>query len=53
VLSTHALDLLAEIYAEKGDKEKADLSLRRLGQKWDRIRVGYWEWRRKCLEAPA
>ncbi|KAL2151872.1 hypothetical protein VTH82DRAFT_5056 [Thermothelomyces myriococcoides] len=53
VLSTHALDLLAEIYAEKGDKEKADLSLRRLGQKWDRIRVGYWEWRRKCLEATA
>ncbi|KAL2197428.1 hypothetical protein P885DRAFT_35640 [Corynascus similis CBS 632.67] len=53
VLSTHALDLLAEIYAEKGDKEKADLSLRRLGQKWDRIRVGYWEWRRKALESPA
>jgi protein farnesyltransferase/geranylgeranyltransferase type-1 subunit alpha len=53
VLSTHALDLLAEIYAEKGDKEKADLSLQRLGQKWDRIRVGYWEWRRKCLEVPA
>jgi protein farnesyltransferase/geranylgeranyltransferase type-1 subunit alpha len=53
VLSTHALDLLAEIYAEKGDKEKADLGLQRLGQKWDRIRVGYWEWRRKCLEVPA
>ncbi|KAJ4306412.1 CAAX geranylgeranyltransferase alpha subunit [Collariella sp. IMI 366227] len=42
-----------EIYAEKGDKERAVLSLRRLGQKWDRIRVGYWEWRRKCLEVPA
>ncbi|KAL2125914.1 hypothetical protein VTI74DRAFT_2269 [Chaetomium olivicolor] len=53
VQSTHALDLLAEIYAENGDKEKADLSLRRLGQKWDRIRVGYWEWRRKRLETPA
>ncbi|KAL2262705.1 hypothetical protein VTK26DRAFT_356 [Humicola hyalothermophila] len=53
VESTHALDLLAEIYAEKGDKEKADLSLRRLGEKWDRIRLGYWEWRRKCLEVPA
>lgn len=49
VKSTHALDLLAEIYAEKGDKEKADLCLRRLGEKWDRIRVGYWEWRRKCV----
>ncbi|KXX73325.1 Protein farnesyltransferase/geranylgeranyltransferase type-1 subunit alpha [Madurella mycetomatis] len=53
VQSTHALDLLAEIYVEKGDKEKADLSLRRLGQKWDQIRFGYWEWRRKSLEAPA
>jgi protein farnesyltransferase/geranylgeranyltransferase type-1 subunit alpha len=50
VRSTHALDLLAEIYAEKGEKERADLCLRRLGEKWDRIRVGYWEWRRKCLE---
>ena len=51
VRSTHALDLLAEIYKEKGEKEKADLCLRRLGEKWDQIRVGYWEWRRKCLEA--
>jgi len=50
VKSTHALDLLAEIYAEKGDKEKADLCLKRLGEKWDQIRKGYWEWRRKCLE---
>lgn len=50
VQSTHALDLLAEIYAEKGEKEKADLCLRRLGDKWDQIRVGYWEWRRKCLQ---
>ncbi|KAK3378420.1 hypothetical protein B0H63DRAFT_247026 [Podospora didyma] len=52
IQSTHALDLLAEIYAEKGDKKKADLCLRRLGDKWDRIRVGYWEWRRKCLGTP-
>ena len=50
---THALDLLAEIYAERGDKDKADLALRRLGEKWDRIRVGYWEWRRKGLEIGA
>lgn len=50
VKSSHALDLLAEIYAEKGEKDKADLCLRRLGEKWDQIRAGYWEWRRKCLE---
>ncbi len=49
VRSTHALDLLAEVYAEKGDTERADLCLRRLGEKWDRIRAGYWEWRRKSL----
>lgn len=49
IRSTHALDLLAEIYAEEGQNEKADLCLRRLAEKWDRIRAGYWEWRRKCL----
>lgn len=51
VTSTHALEVLAEIYAENGDNEKADLCLRRLGEKWDRIRLGYWEWRRQILEA--
>jgi protein farnesyltransferase/geranylgeranyltransferase type-1 subunit alpha len=50
VRSTHALDLLAEMYAEKGDVEKADLYLRRLAEKWDRIRAGYWGWRRKMLK---
>jgi len=50
VKSSHALDLLAEIYAEKGDKQQAELCLHRLGEKWDRIRAGYWEWRKKCLE---
>lgn len=49
VNSTHALDLLAEIYAEKGEKEKADLCLVRLAEKWDRIRDGYWQWRRQAL----
>ncbi|XXH00625.1 hypothetical protein Hte_006973 [Hypoxylon texense] len=50
VRSSHALDLLADIYKEAGEKEKADLALRRLGEKWDRIRKGYWEYRRKMLE---
>lgn len=49
VKSTHALDLLTEIWAERGEKEKADMGLGRLAEKWDRIRVGYWEWRRACL----
>ncbi|KAB5575457.1 hypothetical protein GE09DRAFT_1215232 [Coniochaeta sp. 2T2.1] len=49
VRSTHALDLLAEIYAEEGDMEKADLALRRLSERWDPVRAGYWAWRRKML----
>lgn len=53
VTSTHALELLAESYAEKGEKEEADLCLRRLGEKWDRIRLGYWEWRRQMLKEEA
>lgn len=50
VRSSHALDLLADIYKEAGEKDKADLCLRRLGEKWDRIREGYWEYRRKMLK---
>ncbi|KAH8664045.1 hypothetical protein BX600DRAFT_436614 [Xylariales sp. PMI_506] len=49
VRSSHALDQLADIYQEAGEKEKADLCLRRLGEKWDRIRFGYWEWKRTTL----
>lgn len=51
VRSSHALDLLADIYKETGEKDKADLCLRRLSEKWDRIREGYWEYRRRLLEA--
>lgn len=50
VTSTHGLEFLAEIYAEKGETDKADLALRRLGEKWDRIRLGYWQWRRQMLK---
>ncbi|KAI8946209.1 prenyltransferase alpha subunit [Xylaria longipes] len=51
VRSSHALDLLADIYKEAGEKDKADLCLRRLSEKWDRIREGYWAYRRRMLEA--
>ncbi|KAK5630842.1 hypothetical protein RRF57_006557 [Xylaria bambusicola] len=50
VRSSHALDLLADIYKEAGEKDKADLCLRRLGERWDRIRKAYWEYRRQKLD---
>lgn len=49
VLSTHALDVMAEIYAAEGDKEKAKVCLTRLSEKWDPIRAGYWKLRRQQL----
>ncbi|KAH9904740.1 protein prenylyltransferase [Xylariomycetidae sp. FL2044] len=49
VRSSHALDLLADIYKEAGEKDKAVLCLDRLGDKWDRVRKGYWEYRKKML----
>ncbi|KAL3428301.1 farnesyltransferase alpha subunit ram2 [Phlyctema vagabunda] len=53
VKSSHALDLLADIWQEKGEKDKADRALRLLGDTYDRIRKNYWEWRRKALQANA
>lgn len=53
VTSTHGLEAMADIYAEKGEREKADLALQRLGEKWDRVRLGYWQWRRQMLKEDA
>ncbi|KAI5867301.1 protein prenylyltransferase [Durotheca rogersii] len=50
VRSSHALDLLADIYKEAGEKEQALLCLTRLSFKWDRIRRGYWEYRKGLLD---
>lgn len=52
VKSSHALDLLAEICVEKGERKDAELCLTSLAEKWDPIRVGYWEWRKQMLSAP-
>lgn len=50
VKSSHALDFLAEVWAEKGETEKADRALRLLGDKYDGVRRNYWEWRRAMLK---
>jgi protein farnesyltransferase/geranylgeranyltransferase type-1 subunit alpha len=43
-ISVHALDVLAEIYAEK-DKKLAKRYLGGLANKFDTMRKGYWEFR--------
>lgn len=46
VKSSHALDFLADVWTEKGQKEDADKALRLLGDRYDKVRKNYWEWRR-------
>lgn len=53
VKSTHALDVLAAIYGEKGDVERAELYLERLASKWDPVRAGYWEYQKQQLKHEA
>ncbi|POR38105.1 Protein farnesyltransferase/geranylgeranyltransferase type-1 subunit alpha [Tolypocladium paradoxum] len=53
VQSSHALDLLAEVYQDKGDKDKAKLCLQRLWEKWDPVRKGYWKCRALLMERAA
>jgi protein farnesyltransferase/geranylgeranyltransferase type-1 subunit alpha len=52
VRSSHAIELLSEIYGAEGTergKEKARLCLVALGRKWDIIRKNYWDYRIKNL----
>ncbi|MBE3044807.1 hypothetical protein IMZ48_20060, partial [Candidatus Bathyarchaeota archaeon] len=51
VRSSHALDCLSEAYLDGGDKERAGLCLRRLAEKWDPVRAGYWKYRGQLIEA--
>jgi protein farnesyltransferase/geranylgeranyltransferase type-1 subunit alpha len=50
VRSSHALDFLAEVWSLKGEVGKADEALRLLGDRYDRIRKNYWDWRRGMLK---
>jgi protein farnesyltransferase/geranylgeranyltransferase type-1 subunit alpha len=50
IRSSHALDFMADCWAEQGKKEEADKALMLLGDKYDRIRKNYWEWKRVALK---
>ena len=50
VRSSHALDLLADVYAaEDGKKEEAAKALKLLADRYDPIRANYWNWRKAQL----
>jgi len=51
VRSSHALDFLADAWTEQGKVAEASKALGLLGDRYDRVRKNYWEWRRKQLDA--
>ncbi|CAO2648853.1 Nn.00g098020.m01.CDS01 [Neocucurbitaria sp. VM-36] len=53
VISSHALDLLADIYSEEeNSKESAEKALDLLATKYDPIRANYWNYRKGLLDQP-
>lgn len=53
IRSSHALDLLAGIYAEEGKKTEASKGLELLATKYDPIRANYWNWRKSMIDETA
>ncbi|KAF2750024.1 protein prenylyltransferase [Sporormia fimetaria CBS 119925] len=53
VRSTHALDLLADIYEEEKKNDEAKTALDLLANKYDPIRAKYWEYRARSLDSAA
>ncbi|KAL1624903.1 CAAX geranylgeranyltransferase alpha subunit [Diplodia seriata] len=52
VSSSHALDLLADIYSEESSKENAAKAYDLLAERFDPIRENYWNYRKSLLEQP-
>ncbi|KAF3920604.1 hypothetical protein ABW21_db0202483 [Orbilia brochopaga] len=49
IKSSHALDVLSEIYDETGDAAQAEKALELLASKFDPVRKNYWRYRRRQL----
>ena len=49
VRSSHALDFLADVYAEEQDKEQSAKALDLLARRYDPIRKNYWDYRKSLL----
>ena len=49
VRSSHALDFLADVYAEEEQKERSGKALELLARRYDPIRKNYWDYRRNLL----
>lgn len=52
VRSSHALDFLADVYAEEKEKERSGKALELLARRYDPIRKNYWNYRRNLLGLP-
>jgi len=53
VYSSHALDLLADIYAkEENNRDNAEKALDLLATQYDPIRANYWNFRKGLLNQP-
>ena len=49
VQSSHALDFLADVWAQEKEKERAGRALELLARRYDPIRKNYWNYRRSLL----